>query len=259
MRESTVNYQPETIVEHRIGSGSPPVLLLHGWGGDEHALDCIGIPLSEHRRTISLSLPGFGNSPEPPDSWGTWEYVDIMTRWFEYNRLDAVDVIAHSFGGRIAIALASISPHLVKRLVLIGSAGLKPVRSLKTRFKIATAKAIKGASRLAGDGMSEYLEKLRNQLGSSDWRSASPIMRGILVRVLQEDLTEELGRITVPTLLIWGRNDLATPPEMGKTMELLIPDSRLVIIPGCGHFCYLDRKGEVLSLIWKHLDLPPAW
>jgi len=222
-------------------------------------MDAIGKPLAQYREIISLALPGFGSSPEPPEPWGTMEYVELLNRYFEEKQIDKCDIIAHSFGGRISIGFADRYSHHVNRLILIGSAGIKPLRSMRTEFRIMAAKTLKHASKISSGSLSVYLEKLRNQLGSSDWKTASVTMRGTLIKVLNEDLTDELKRIKAETLLIYGENDLATPPQVGKTMHKLIADSKLKIIPDAGHYTWLDRQGEVLSLIWNHLELPAAW
>ena len=162
--DSVNKYPLSQIGEHRSGSGAPPVLLLHGWGGDQHTLTAIGKPLAQHREVISLAMPGFGSSPEPPEPWGSWEYVELLKIYFEEKRLEKCDVIAHSFGGRISIGFAGKYPQHVNRLILIGSAGLKPIRSLRTQMKIIAAKTLKHASKISGGSLSAYLEKLRSQL-----------------------------------------------------------------------------------------------
>lgn len=254
-----MNYPLEKIEAHITGSGTPQILLLHGWGGDVDALNEIAEPLSQHRQVISLSFPGFGSSPEPSESWGTWEYVDFLNDWLGQQITGAVDVIGHSFGGRISIGLTVRYPSLVGRLVLIDSSGLKPRRSLKTRLKILTAKCMSRTSRIIGGRLSEIIDRQRERLGSEDWRQASPVMRGTLVRALKEDLKAELPKITAPTLLVWGNEDNETPLFMAKVMDRLIPDAKLSVIEGAGHFCYLERTGDVVSAIWKHLELPSVW
>jgi len=131
-----LKYNVDTIASNSAGEGSPPVLLFHGWGGNQTTMNSIAERLSNHRHTVSLALPGFGDSPEPPQSWGTWEYVETLYRWITAHFPNQpVDLIAHSFGGRIAIGLASRHPALVGKLVLIGSAGLRPKRSLRVNLK----------------------------------------------------------------------------------------------------------------------------
>ena len=257
--ESVDNYNLDKIAGKLYGAGTPPILMLHGWGGDLHSMEVLGKPLSQHRQIISISLPGFGDSPEPSESWNTADYVTILKGWLAKNGLSGLDIIAHSFGGRTAIMLASKHPELVNRLILIASAGLRTRRSLKTRMKILTAKSLSRGARILKGRLAAYMEKQREQLGSQDWKLASPVMRSILVKVLEEDLSTELREIEAPTALIWGEKDTATPVYMGEAMDRLIPDSHLVVIRDAGHFCYQEQKGVVLSEIWKHLELPAAW
>ncbi len=259
IRESVENYNLDKIAGKFYGAGTPPILMLHGWGGDLHSMDVLGKPLSQHRQIISISLPGFGDSPEPLESWDTADYVTILKRWLAKSGLSGLDIIAHSFGGRVAIMLTSKHPELANSLVLIASAGLRTQRSLKTRMKILTAKSLSRGARILKGRLGAYMEKQREQLGSQDWKLASPVMRGILVKVLKEDLSAELRGIEAPTALIWGEKDTATPVYMAEAMDRLIPDSHLVVIRDAGHFCYLEQKGEVLSEIWKHFELPAAW
>lgn len=83
------------------------------------------------------------------------------------------------------------------------------------------------------------LDKLRSKRGSADYNSATPIMRQTLVRVVNEDLTSLLPEINVPSLLIWGTLDTATPISDGEAFERLIPDAGLVRIQGADHYSFL--------------------
>jgi len=252
-------YDLDRLVERRIGRGGPPVLLLHGWGGGLRSLDAIGEPIAQHREVWSMALPGFEGSPEPSEPWGTRDYVEVVNAWLDRRGLAGTDVIAHSFGGRIGIGLASRYPDRVGRLILIASAGLRPRRTLRTRGKIVLAKVLSRLSRVTGGKAGSWLEERRYRLGSDDWRSASTIMRGTLSRVLSEDLSKEIVKIGVPTLLVWGEDDRETPLWMGRRMAALIRGARLATIPHAGHYPFLDRRGEVLSEVWRHLELPAAW
>ncbi len=254
-----INYELEELDYQIIGEGDPPILMLHGWGGSLQTMDVLGEPLAQHRRVVFVSLPGFGSSPEPPESWGTWDFVGLLKDWLERQGLKRIDVIGHSFGGRIAIGLAIKHPHFIEKLILMDSAGLRPHRSLTTRLKIMTAHNLKRVGRVMHGRFEKFMDRWRDQLGSMDWKLASPVMRRTLVRIIEEDLSVELGNIKASTLLVWGEKDTATPLPMGRKMARLIPNSSLVIIPGSGHFCYLERKGDVLSAVWKHLELSTAW
>ncbi|MDP8237881.1 MAG: alpha/beta hydrolase [Candidatus Hatepunaea meridiana] len=260
MNNQSVSSYPLDKIEYKsTGSGDPPILLLHGWGGDINSLDVIGTPLAQHRRVISISLPGFGKSPEPDAAWNPWDYLSMLKGWLELQGLSKVDIIAHSFGGRISIPLASRHPDLVGKLILISGAGLKSQRSMKTRLKIMTSKNIARVARVFRGRYAKFIENFRQQLGSQDWKLASPVMRGTLVKTLEEDLRDELNKIAAPTLLVWGEKDTATPLFMARIMDNLIQNSKLVVIPDAGHYCFLERKGEVLSAVWEHFGLPEAW
>ena len=79
------------------------------------------------------------------------------------------------------------------------------------------------------------------------------MMRRILSKVVNEDLTDKLQHIKAPTLLIWGENDSATPLYDAKKMERLIPDAGLVSFPGCGHYSFLDNPMQFAAVLRSFL------
>ena len=85
------------------------------------------------------------------------------------------------------------------------------------------------------------LESLKKKFGSEDYRNASPMMRDILVKVVNEDLEPLLPNIKQSTLLIWGTEDTATPLSDAKIMENLIPDAGIVEVKGAGHYSFLEQ------------------
>ena len=97
------------------------------------------------------------------------------------------------------------------------------------------------------------LDARRAKAGSSDYASASPMMRRILSRVVNEDLTDRLPLVKVPVLLVWGENDTATPLSDARTMERLIPDAGLVSFPGCGHYSFLDNPVQFAAVLRSFL------
>ncbi|MDE7025256.1 MAG: alpha/beta hydrolase, partial [Paramuribaculum sp.] len=83
--------------------------------------------------------------------------------------------------------------------------------------------------------------------------SASPMMRSILSKCVNEDLKHVMPAIKAPTLLIWGENDTATPLRDAKIMERLIPDAGLVSFPGCGHYSFLDNPVQFAAVLRSFL------
>ena len=165
--------------------------------------------------------------------------------------IGGADIVAHSFGARVAILLAAEHPDAVGKLLLTGAAGVPSRKSGKTPFKTRVYKALRSLvgrpfmRRLFGEEKIDlWHEALVQHFGSADYRALTPFMRQTFNRVIAQDLTPCLAKIKSPVLLVWGENDTATPLWMGQLMEKEIPDAGLVVLKGCGHFAYLDKYGE---------------
>ncbi|MBQ5874492.1 MAG: alpha/beta hydrolase, partial [Alistipes sp.] len=88
---------------------------------------------------------------------------------------------------------------------------------------------------------SKIIEQRRAKAGSADYNNASPMMRAILSKCVNEDLCHLMPKIKASTLLFWGENDTATPLADAKRMEKLIPDAGLVTVAGAGHYSFLEN------------------
>ena len=97
--------------------------------------------------------------------------------------------------------------------------------------------------------MNRLSEVAKKFIGSSDYRNATPRMRDILVKVVNEDLSKEAAKISVPTLLIWGSEDVAAPVEDAKKMESLMKDAALIVLDGYTHYAYLEALPRVVSIL----------
>ena len=163
-------------------------------------------------------------------------------------------LIGHSFGGRVGILYAS--RNTVSKLILVDAAGVKPKRSIKYYIKVYSFKMMKHLMRLiyGNEKAAAKIEAQRTRRGSSDYASASPKMRAILSRCVNEDLQSEMPKIKAPTLLIWGENDTATPMRDARIMERLIPDAGLVSFPGCGHYSFLDNPIQFAAVLKSFLN-----
>lgn len=238
------------------GGEGAPVVLLHGWGCTRATLASVEKVARELGRTvINVDFPGFGESTEPPTVWGVEEYTRALEALLRQEGIgpDAV-LLGHSFGGRVAIVYSSRNP--VGKLILVDAAGVKPHRSLKYYMKVYSFKAKKHLLRLllGREKAEERLNALRAKAGSSDYAGASPQMRRILSKVVNEDLKSLMPAIKAPTLLIWGENDTATPLDDARTMERLIPGAGLVSFPGCGHYSFLDNPVQFAAVLKSFLQ-----
>ncbi len=232
------------------------VVLLHGWGCDHTIWEGVQRHLTAAGfRVTSLDFPGFGESDEPPVPWNMEDYTLWFERFLAARGIGNPTLIGHSFGGRVALVYASRNP--VSKIVLVDAAGVKPRRSAKYYVKVWSFKAMKHLAPLVvgRKKANEIVERRRAKSASADYNAASPVMRGTLSRVVNEDLRRFMPRIAAPTLLVWGANDTATPLRDAKIMERLIPDAGLVTFEGAGHYSFLERPAQFAAILDSFLKL----
>lgn len=239
------------------GSGDT-IVILQGWGTTLSLYEGLLAHLSKTHRVVALELPGFGETPEPPEPWGVSDYVAFVNRFFEALRIKKAVLIGHSNGGRIIIkAIGGGAAIAVPKIVLIGSAGIvhektpEQIRRQK-RYKMGKSVLSSAPVKLV---FPDALEKFKQKSGSADYRNATPVMRDTLVRIVNEDLSNFLPNIKQPALLIWGEKDEETPIEDAKRMEQLLPDGGLVIVKGAGHYCYLEQPIFVYRVLDSFLGV----
>jgi len=231
------------------------ILLLHGWGGSIQSFLPVFNHLKQHFKVYVLDFPGFGESQQPENVWGVFDYAGMTKKFIDSMGMDEVILIGHSFGGRISIVLANRYPELIKQMVLVDSAGIIPKRTLKYYGKVYSFKTLKFLYRHIFFWMPEEkkMERFYKKFGSKDYQDAGN-MRRILVKVVNEDLRDLLKGIKASTLLIWGREDEATPVYMGEIMKNEIKDSGLVVLENAGHFSYLDQFRTFIKIVDKFLE-----
>ena len=230
-------YRERDVFYDQTGQGSP-VVMLHGWGCDHSIFASLVPVLSSQYCVYSLDFLGFGESQEPDFVWGVEEYTKFFEAFCKDLGIENPGIVAHSFGGRVALLFAS--RNACSRLFLMDAAGVKPHRTLKYYAKVYTYKAAKFFYLKILRNPDAWNEK-RSKAGSSDYRNASPVMKAVLSKVVNEDLCSRMPLIKAPTLLFWGEADTATPLSDAQKMNSLIPDSGLVTVPGGTHFSFLDN------------------
>ena len=236
------------IYYEKKGKKGKDVILLHGWGQNTKMMDYIADFLSSHFKVYNIDLPGFGKSEEPKEPWGTEEYTEFLKEFVDINKIKNPILIGHSFGCRIALNYASKYP--VYKMVLTGAAGVKPKRTIKWYFSVYTYKL----GKLLLKPFKKLSERLKANAGSEDYKNASEVMKGTLIKNVNFDITPKLKDIKPETLLVFGTNDDATPLYMGKLMEKEMPNATLVVFENDDHFAYFhqgDRFNRVLEAFLK--------
>lgn len=244
-----VDFGPEHLnVEAAGPEEAEPVFLLHGWGSSAELMRPIAQALAGAYRVYNIDLPGHGRSPAPPVAWGVPEHAELVRQLIEARASGPVTVVGHSNGGRIALYMASepsMAP-LIRRLVLISPSGITPQRSWAYYARKHVARALKAPFEVMPERLREPgLDWLRHSLlwralGSSDYRALDGVMRETFVKTVNHYLDDRVSRIDVPCLLFWGDHDEAISRHQMDVLEREIPDAGLVVLPGAGHYAYLD-------------------
>lgn len=240
------------------GDAGRGALLLHGWMCSAQLMSSVQAALEGQMRVAAIDFPGHGKcgkSAPPPQPWGVADYMEMTAEVIRRLSLAPCDIVAHSFGARVAILLAATYPEMVGRMVLTGAAGIKKPQSGASGARTRLYKGLRGAMNLAekthlfGDLPEKGREALVQRFGSPDYRQLDPQMRKTFVKVISQDLTECLPRVKAPTLLYWGAQDTETPLWMANVMRERIPDAGLVVEEGAGHFAYLDHSATFLRIL----------
>lgn len=223
------------------------VVFLHGWGSTGSAFGRLLSAAGENYFTVAPDLPGFGGSEEPKTPWGVEEYANHTLELVQSLGIKKVIFVVHSFGGRIAMTLGARKdlPFTIEKMIFFSAAGLKPKRGLSYYVKVYTYKLCK----LLLTPFPEMKKRYQAGKGSADYRNASPMMKQILSKTVNTDLTPLLPKISAPTLLVWGEKDTATPLYMAKIMEKQMQDAGLFVIQGAGHFAFAEQPAVALAAL----------
>ena len=206
------------------------MLFLHGYLADKNSFAYQTGYFDRYFSVHALDLKGFGENTGMEYPYSLSDYAREVKEYITQNSLNRPHVIAHSFGARIAVLLASNYPELFDKIVITGGAGLKPKRSLKYRAKRFVFRTVKRLFKNA------KLERFY----STDYLSLNPVMRQSFIKIVNEHLDDRLCLIQNKTLLIYGERDNETPLYMAKRFSRGIKNSRLVIFKNAGHFPFID-------------------
>lgn len=229
------------------------VLILPGWGTTMNVYRNMIDSISTYANIIAFDMPGYGESEAPEEAWDSDAWVDFIVEFIESQGIKELDLIGHSNGGRIIIKMMSREnlSFKVGKIILIGSAGIVHKKPLKIRLKVKKYKLGKKilSMKLVKKLFPNALEKFQKNAGSEDYRNSPPALKQSMVKLLNDDMRDLLPNIKVPTLLLWGENDTATPIEDAELMEKTIPDAGLVRVPGCSHYVFLEQPVYINTII----------
>ncbi len=250
------------ITWREAGIGSRNVVLLHGLAGNADSWDSQLRALAKGRRLIAWDCPGYGGSDDPkaaaPDAD---DYVEALEAFLDALGLGRVDLVGHSMGGIVAARFAGRRPQRTRSLILsCSSADFSPAAdSFSARVEECRMLPSDEFGRRRAEGMvaPSAPQNVRDALAKVASTVREPGLAAAASMLQSTDNRALLPLITVPTLVIAGREDRIAPLAEAKTLVKLIPDSRLSVVDGTGHAPYAeqaDTYNAILSGFLPTLD-----
>jgi pimeloyl-ACP methyl ester carboxylesterase len=231
------------------GDGPPRVLALHGWGrrGTDFAAPLQGFSY------IALDLPGFGATPAFDEPQGAGGYAEAVLPVLE-DMAPRPILVGHSFGGRVAVALASRYPERVGGLVLTGVPLLRRSQATGPRL---TYRLWRWGHKV-GLVSDRRMERIRQRYGSADYRAATGVMRQTLIRAVHESYENELVALQVPVRLVWGADDTEVPLPTAHRVKDLLTESgvevSLDVLSGVGHWVPTEAPAALREAVAQMLE-----
>jgi pimeloyl-ACP methyl ester carboxylesterase len=232
----------------RVG-GAPSVVLLHGYVSDGRATWRAQLDgLSDEFDLIAWDAPGAGGSADPHESFGMAGYADCLAGFIAAVGLVRPHVVGLSVGGALALALVARHPGIARSLVVVsgyaGWAGSLPPDVAEHRL----AQAVK----LSELSPPEFVDALLPTMFAtsptvqaraafeSSMRAFHPAGFRAMARASAEDLRPLLPHIDIPTLLVYGDQDVRAPLPVAEHLLAAIANAKLTVLPGLGHVCNLE-------------------
>ena len=217
-------------------NGENAIVFLHGWGASSQFFLPLSNQIDDYQtKHILIDFPPFGKSSEPADVWTLDDYANCLYVILQAEKVKKIIIIAHSFGGRVAICFDNIYTNIVQKILITGGAGIKPKQTIKRVVKKFVYKTIR-------------IFNKKINLGSADYKKLSPKMKKTFSNIVEYDLSNLSKNITCPTLLIYGNKDKETPLYMAKKLNKNIKQSKLIVFKGCGHFAYIEKFAKFVNI-----------
>lgn len=228
------------------------VLLIHGWDGSIDSLAELQAELSRKYKVYNLEYPYHGSLKNINLVLNLEVFADYVKSFIDEQELKSLIIVGHSFGGKIAIKLLSKYPAIAKKLVLINASGLRPKNSIKKLFWGAISTVSRPVTSL---GLFNIPKKLVYKfiIREGDYLNTTKEKRETFVKVINEHIDNVVGRIKLPTLILWGKNDTYTPLWMGEKFNKLIKNSKLVVLDA-SHSLPIKFPKEVAEEITQWIE-----
>ena len=206
------------------------MLFLHGYLSSKEAFLGQIDYFSRFYRVTALDFIGFGQAEPLTQAFSVADYAVWLDNAMARLHLRKPHVVAHSFGCRVAIKLASQNTGAFDKILLTGPAGVIMNRGLVYHAKVKAYRVMKKIA-------PKFAER---KFGSAEYRNLSPIMKESYKKIVNEDLRVCAGQVRGETLLVVGKTDTVTPKREAEAYLKAFPNARLREMDG-GHFAFAER------------------
>jgi pimeloyl-ACP methyl ester carboxylesterase len=254
------------------GSG-PPVVLVHGLFGSARTWDAVAAELARDHRVLVPDLLGFGRSARPHDVERLWAeaQADALAQALHRGGVRRAAIVGHDYGGPVAVSLFARRPELVSHLALCATNLLAdtPIPFPISAVTWPILGPVLGRVLFSGPMLAMTLERAsgdarldrRDALGDADQQRAIRSVFTIALRELEEryqPLEEALGRVSVPSLVVWPGKDIFFDRDQGRRTAERIPGARLRLYEDCGHCVPEERPAELSTDLRALVAAPDA-
>ena len=246
---------------------APVLLLLHGFGSSLQTWDDWAAQLDKHYRVIRLDLPGFGlTGPSPLNDYSEAKDLATLTHFVDKLGIAELSVIGHSMGGKMAWMFAADQGPRVKALVLMAPDGYPQAEDIGSRPyampavmglmkfflpKYLVRKSLEPAFFNAAALDERLVERYHDMLRAPGVRGAI-LERG--QQTIYTDPVTRLKKITAPTLLLWGQDDLMIPSSNAQSYAGVLADAQTVLLPHLGHLLQEEQSHLGLAQVTQFLS-----
>ncbi len=227
-----------------------PVVLVHGLGGSTMLWQPNVTALATGRRVFVLDLPGHGLSDKPSVPYSVGFFSEALIGFMDALGLERVALVGHSLGGHVCLRLALEQPQRVARLVLVDAGGLgleidtaflQPMLAGLSREAVETMlRGLFHDPAFVTNRMVEATLETLEQPGA--WEALVTAARLTAADGAQaETLTERMGELSLPVLVVWGGEDAIVPVAHGRAAQAAIPGAELWVAEEAGHCPQLEK------------------
>jgi 3-oxoadipate enol-lactonase len=233
-----------------------PIVFLHGVGSDKSVWHPQLEQFGGERRAIAFDYPGYGDSDPAPEGTTRDDYASAIISAMHELGVDRAHICGLSLGGVVAIAIHHAAPGRCASLILADTFAVHPEGLAVYERSVAASSDLRGAAEARVDVLlaQPAIRAVRSEVVETMAQIDPAAYRIGAQAVWLADQRQRAQEIDVPTLVLVGKEDLITPPELSSELVDLVPDARMQVIFGAGHLTNLEKPAEFNALVGQFIE-----